>query len=78
MLKKGDELFDQAENLTGDDATAKEYVAKNRLCLRYVKIAKDPAAASDVSGFIADCRKFGIGQVSEGTSLDQWEKAHKK
>src|SRR5439155_10339013 len=59
VLKKGDELFDQAEQLAGDDATAKRYVAKNRLCLRYVKIAKN-AGGEDVGKFVADCRKFGI------------------
>ena len=78
MLKRGDELFDQAEKLAAGDATAGEYVAKNRLCLRYVKLVRKPTAGPEFTSFVADCRKFGITQISEGQSLDAWEKARKK
>src|SRR5438477_11794722 len=78
VLKRGDELFDQAEKLAAGDAIASEYVAKNRLCLRYVKLMKNPTTGPEFKSFVADCRKFGIAQISEGKSLDQWEKERAK
>ncbi len=76
-LSRGDALFDQAEKLAADDPIATEYVAKNRLGLRYVKIARK-TGTEDSDKFIADCRKFGIQFISEGQKLDDWAKAIKK
>ena len=44
VLAKGDQLFDEAEKLAAGDKVASEYVAKERLCLRYVHIAAIPGS----------------------------------
>jgi hypothetical protein len=75
VISQGDKLFDEAEKLAAGDATALEYVAKNRLCLRYVKIARK-AGDEDVAKFVADCRKSGITHISEGQGLNDWAKQH--
>jgi hypothetical protein len=75
VLPQGDKFFDEAEKLAAGDATASEYVAKNRLCLRYLKIARK-AGGEDVAKFVADCQKFGITHISEAEGLDAWAKKH--
>jgi hypothetical protein len=74
VLVEGDKLFDEAERLAEGNATAKEYVAKARLGLRYVKLARKPTDGPEFTSFMADVRKFGIGQLREGQSVDAWEK----
>jgi hypothetical protein len=75
VLPQGDKLFDQAEELAAGDATATEYLAKARLCLRYTKIARK-AGDEDIAKFVADCRRFGITHISEGQGLDAWAQQH--
>src|SRR5438552_8691971 len=38
LIAKGDQLFAEAQGLAVDDSIAREYVAKSRLWLRYVKV----------------------------------------
>jgi hypothetical protein len=72
VLTQGDQLFDQAEKLAGDDAVASRYVAKARLDLRYVKLMRHPTTGPEFTSFVADCKKFGIQNISEGQLLDPW------
>ena len=74
VLKKGDALFDEAEKLAAGDESAAKYVAKSRLWLRYPEIMRSKPSAAEVKKFADDCRKFGIAAISEGGSLDAWEK----
>ena len=71
VIPRGDTLFDDAEKLAAGNEIAMEYLAKARLCLRYVKIARG-AGGEDVAKFVADCRKFKITHISEGQGLDAW------
>jgi hypothetical protein len=75
LLTQGDKLYDEAEKRAAGDATATEYLAKSRLWLRYTKIARK-AGNEDVAKFVADCRKFGITNISEGQGLDAWAQQH--
>ena len=75
VLKKGDSFFDEAEKLATGDETAAKYVAKSRIWLRYAELMRHPGSAADAKEFADDCRSFGIASVSEGGSLDAWEKA---
>ncbi len=82
VLASGDKSFDEAEKLAAGDAVATEYVAKSRLWLRYVKLMLHPSVGDDFKSFIADVKKFGVGEMREGQGVDAWEKeyvtAHKK
>lgn len=73
VIAAGDALFDEAEKLAAADAVAAEYVAKGRISLRYVKLARAPHAGPDLDAFLADVRRLGITQIAEGKSVDQWE-----
>jgi hypothetical protein len=75
-ISKGDELFDEAETLAKGNATASEYVAKSRLWLRFVKLARH-VGGEDVNKFFADCKKFGITHISEGQKLKEWVTSYK-
>jgi hypothetical protein len=75
VLKKGDELFDEAEKLAQSDLQ-KEYVKKNRLGLRYVDLVHHPDTGQKFKRFAADCRAMGITHISEGQTLEVWEKAY--
>ncbi len=75
VLPTGDKLFADAEKLAEGDATASEYVAKSKLWLRYVKIARD-VGGEDVPKFVADCKKFGVTHISEAQGLDAWAQQH--
>jgi hypothetical protein len=74
VLAGGDRLFDEAEKLSGDDASACWYIAKSRLCLRYVELVRKPDAKS-LDSFLADLPKYGITQLREGQPVAAWEKA---
>ena len=72
VLAAGDDLFDKAERLADSDA-ARDAVAKARLSLRYVQLdrAKQPGGMLDE--FVHAARRFGVTQVAEGRSLEDWE-----
>lgn len=74
VLAQGDKLFDEAEKLAAHNPIASEYVAKSRLWLRYAKLAQKPTGGPEFTSFMADVRKFGIGQIREAQSTDAWEK----
>lgn len=76
VVAAGDRLFDEAEKSATGDATAIEYLAKSRLWLRYVKIMQNPTADKEFQSFMSDVRKFGITQLREGRSLEDWEKGY--
>ena len=59
--------------LAADDPVASEYVAKSRLWLRYVKIFLRGKSDDEFKQFMADVKKFGIGQMREGMPTDAWE-----
>jgi hypothetical protein len=89
VLTRANRFFDRAERLAAGDAIAEEYVAKARLSLRYTQLmlrgqaanASDTASrtglADELRRFMADVRRFGITQLREGQSLDEWEAARK-
>jgi len=72
VLTKGDALFDEAEKLASGDATATEYVARGRICLRFIKLCRHPTDGPELTGFIADAKKLGINAATEQKNLDQW------
>ena len=80
VISAGDKLFDEAEKLTNGNPVASEYIAKNRLCLRYVEVMQRAKADDAFRSFVADAKKFGITQIREGMPVDAWtaefEKAH--
>ena len=78
VLKQGDALFDEAAKTAGSDPVASEYVNKARLGLMYVKLVRHPSTGDDFKQFMADVRKFGITNISEGQSTDAWEAAYLK
>jgi hypothetical protein len=73
VLDEGEKFFEEAERLAAADAIASEQVAKARLCLRYVRLARGPRPAAEVDSFLADVRRFGITQVGEVRSVDSFE-----
>src|SRR6266700_699375 len=87
ILARANRRFDQAERLAAGDPVAEQHVAKARLSLRYAQImlrgqtakAGDAAARTRLAGelqtFLADVRRFGITQLREGQSLEEWEAA---
>ena len=89
VLSRADRLFDRAKRLAAGDATATEYVAKARLSLRYARLmlrgqavktgdARARRGLVDVPRkFLADVRRFGITQLREGQSLEEWEAERK-
>ena len=44
----------------------------------YVKLIRHPSTGDDFKQFMADVRKFGITNISEGQSTDAWEAAYLK
>lgn len=77
VLAAGDGFFDQAQKLADSDL-AREYVAKSRLWLRYVKLSQSPAVGPELDAFLADVRGFGITQLREGQPLDRWEAEYRR
>jgi len=73
LLADGEKLFDEATRAAAGDPSAAEYVAKARLGLRYVRLAQRPRADAEFESFLADLRRFGITQVSEGRGVDAFE-----
>jgi hypothetical protein len=73
VMSRGQELFDDAQKRAAGDQVASEYVAKSRLWYRYVKIMLDPKVDDEFKSFMADVRKFGIGQLRESMATDAWE-----
>jgi hypothetical protein len=78
VLTEGDALFDEATKLATGNPTASEYVAKERLCLMYVKLIRHPSVGDDFKNFMSQVRKFGINNINEGTGTDAWEAAYLK
>lgn len=76
VLAKGDALFNEAEKLAAGDATATEYVARSRICLRFVKLVRHPTDGPDLTSFIADAKKLGINAATEQKNLDQWREEY--
>ncbi|HVU64406.1 MAG TPA: DUF4838 domain-containing protein [Phycisphaerales bacterium] len=72
MLARGDALFDRAEALAATDVQ-RDSIARARLALRYVHIAQGQASDAALKSFLADVRRFGITQISEGQSVEAWE-----
>ena len=72
LVEVGDELFDKAEELA-DSASARDAVAKARLALRYVKLDRTKEPGAELDRFLAEARRFGLTQVAEGRTLEEWE-----
>lgn len=83
VLAAGDALFDEAARLAAAaggeaGAAAAEYVAKARLGLRYAKLARgQPTAGPELDAFLAEVRRFGIREMSEGRSVEAWEQTYR-
>ncbi|MFI5380025.1 MAG: DUF4838 domain-containing protein [Tepidisphaerales bacterium] len=78
VIAAGDKLFDEAGRLAKDDVIAAEYVAKSRLCLRYVKLMQNPQGNADLEPFIADLKRLGIRDVGEGRPAAPWAEQMRK
>ncbi len=74
-LAEGDKLHDQAEKLAAGDDMALRYIAKSRLCLRYVEICQRHTKGTELDAFLRDVRAAGITQLREGQPVSEWEKA---
>ncbi|KAF0240804.1 MAG: hypothetical protein FD180_4762 [Planctomycetota bacterium] len=72
LLVAGDALFDQAEKLA-DTPAASDAVAKARLGLRYVKLARAKVPGADLDDFLRTARRFGVTQVADGWPIETWE-----
>jgi hypothetical protein len=77
VVAAGDGFFDQAQKLADSDL-AREYVAKSRLWLRYVKLSQSPAVGPELDAFLADVRGLGITQLREGQPVDRWEAEYRR
>jgi hypothetical protein len=73
VLAEGDRLFDEAEKLSHGDENANFYVAKSRLCLRYVELVRKPDEKL-LNSFLADLPRFRVTQLREGQPVAEWEK----
>jgi Domain of unknown function (DUF4838)/Glycosyl hydrolase family 67 N-terminus len=76
-VSQGDRLFDEAENLAKGNPTAEEYVAKARLCLRYVKLVQKPTLGPEFDSFVADLKRFKVGHIREGVATEAWERDYR-
>ncbi len=72
LVAVGDELFDKAEKLA-DSALRRDAVAKARLALRYVKLDRAKVPGAELDRFLAEARRFGLTQVAEFRTLEEWE-----
>jgi hypothetical protein len=72
FMAVGDELFDKAETLA-DSVAARNAVAKARLALRYVKLDSAKVPGAELERFLAEARLFGLTQVAEFRTLEDWE-----
>ncbi len=70
VLSEGERLFAEAGRAAQGNPMATEYIERARLCLRYVRLVQQPQAGTELESFLADLRRFGITQVSEGRSVD--------
>ena len=57
-LAKADSLFDEATKLAASDPVAAEYVAKEHLCLMYVKLVLHPSVGDDFKQFTAGLKRL--------------------
>jgi hypothetical protein len=73
VIAQAEEMFDEMEQATAKDPDALRRVQHERMCLEYVKIARGDK--TNLDAFIKRCREDGVVMISEGTSLDAWEKA---
>jgi len=72
LLAAGEKLFEEAAAAAAGDPVASGYVEKARLGLRYVRLVQEPRAGAELDRFLADLRRFGITQVSETRSVDDF------
>jgi hypothetical protein len=75
LLDEGDKLFDEAATLA-QTPLQKEYVEKNRIGLRYVRLIMHPRNDDVFKQFVADVRKMGITNISEAQGVDAWEQQY--
>ena len=73
VLAAGDKLFDEAQGLCGGDETARYYVGKARLGLKYVELVRKPEAKA-FEAFKGELGKYGVNHLSERQALSDWEK----
>lgn len=70
LIDAGDALFNKAEKAaTGKAAAA---VAKARLSLRFVKLERSKVPSADLEPFLEDARRFGVTDVADGRTLEDW------
>jgi len=76
IIARADVLFDRAEALASD-AAQRDAIAKARLGLRYAKLTITPTTGDELTRFMADVRRFKIGQLREGPPTDKWEQDYR-
>jgi hypothetical protein len=78
FLRNCQALLDEAESRA--EARTRGRVRIERLPLQYATIrltdVSDPERKRMLKDFIAECRSAGISHISEGTTLDEFEKGH--
>jgi hypothetical protein len=77
-LAEGERLHDQAEKRAAADPVALRYIAKSRLCLRYVEISQRHEKGPELDTFLHDVRAAGITELREGQPVDEWERSARK
>lgn len=75
VLEQGEKWFDEARSLAQSDLQ-REYIAKNRLGLRYVQLLHYPRADQVFEQFLADMQHLGITHISEGQTVKAWKKKY--
>jgi hypothetical protein len=78
FLDRAEALFDRGAGEEPDPA-ARARLRKARLPLDYLRLVRtpvdDPGRGARLDAFVADCREFGITNVSEGRTVEEFGKA---
>ena len=77
VLSAGQKFFDEARAAAAADPVAADYVGRASLWLRYVLLVRHPTDGEELKQFLADLKKAGTKNVSEGQSVEEWEKAYR-
>ena len=73
VIAQSEKLFDEMENAVSDDPGALQRVHYERMCLEYVKIMRGDK--TNLEAFLKCCHDNGMTMITEGTSLDAWQKS---
>ena len=73
VITNAEKLFDAMEKAVANDPDALRRVRHERMCLEYVKIARGDK--TNLDAFLKVCHDDGMTMISEGQTLNDWQKA---